>query len=227
MANKESTFKNMVLALFIVTVIAASTLGSVHQLTKTPIDQAKLNKKLNAIKEVVPEFSNNPDNEKYKLPTDGDSITVYPAKDTENKLVGVAIETFTMKGFSGLIKIMVGFTPDGSIYNYQILEHKETPGLGTKMTDWFKPKVEEGGEGKKSRSKFLDHLFGIKSGGESSGNVVVGKNPANLKLKVSKDGGDVDAITAATITSRAFCDAIQRAYDAYMKENKTQGGENE
>lgn len=226
MANKESTFKNMVLALFIVTIIAASTLGSVHELTKAPIDQAKLNKKLSAIKEVVPEFSNNPDAERYKLPTDGDSITVYPAKNTENKLVGVAIETFTMNGFSGLIKIMVGFTPDGTIYNYQVLEHKETPGLGTKMMDWFKPKVVEE-SGKKSRNKFLDHLFGIKSGEESSGNVVVGKNPSNLKLKVSKDGGDVDAITAATITSRAFCDAIQRAYDAYTKENKTQGGKDE
>jgi len=43
------------------------------------------------------------------------------------------------------------------------------------------------------------------------------KNPSAYKLSVKKDGGDVDAITASTITSRAFCDATQRAYDGFMK----------
>jgi electron transport complex protein RnfG len=38
------------------------------------------------------------------------------------------------------------------------------------------------------------------------------KNPAMFALKVKKDGGQIDAITAATISSRAFCDAVQRAY---------------
>lgn len=57
-----------------------------------------------------------------------------------------------------------------------------------------------------------------------------GKNPKEFNLNVKKDGGDVDAISASTITSRAFCDATQKAYDGYMKnfaatENK--GGTNE
>ena len=47
-----------------------------------------------------------------------------------------------------------------------------------------------------------------------------GKNPENFQLKVSKDGGDVDAITASTISSRAYCDAVERAYKAYMEGGK-------
>jgi electron transport complex protein RnfG len=43
------------------------------------------------------------------------------------------------------------------------------------------------------------------------------KNPAEFSLKVRKDGGPVDAITAATISSRAFCDAVQRAYNTIQK----------
>jgi electron transport complex protein RnfG len=44
-----------------------------------------------------------------------------------------------------------------------------------------------------------------------------GKNPGEEPLKVKKDGGKVDAITAATISSRAFCDAVTRAHSTLMK----------
>ncbi len=78
---------------------------------------------------------------------------------------------------------MAGFKPDGTIINITVLEHKETPGLGTKMTE---PSFKD---------QFMD------------------KNPVEYELKVKKDGGPVDAITAATISSRAYCDAVQRAYN--------------
>lgn len=82
---------------------------------------------------------------------------------------------------------MAGFKPDGTIINITVLEHKETPGLGTKMTE----------------PSFKDQF--------------VDKNPGNYELKVKKDGGPVDAITAATISSRAYCDAVQRAYNTLKK----------
>jgi electron transport complex protein RnfG len=44
-----------------------------------------------------------------------------------------------------------------------------------------------------------------------------GKNPGTFKLAVTKDGGQVDAITAATISSRAFCDAVDLAYRAFRQ----------
>jgi electron transport complex protein RnfG len=82
---------------------------------------------------------------------------------------------------------MAGFRPDGTIINISVLEQKETPGLGTKMAE---PAFKD---------QFND------------------KNPDQFKLKVKKDGGQVDAITAATISSRAFCDAIQKAYNTLRK----------
>ncbi len=90
---------------------------------------------LHAIKQVVPEFNNNPYEEMYKLPTgEGDSLEIYPAKK-DNIIVGYAVNTNTKKGFSGNIKLMAGFKPDGTIINITVLTQKETPGLGTKMTE--------------------------------------------------------------------------------------------
>jgi len=191
MAKKESNFKNMVLTLFMVTFIASAALGYIYEITKEPIAASKLAKQNNAIKQVVPEFNNEPGKESYKMGVDGDTLEFFPAKN-DGELVGTAVSTFTNKGFGGNIKIMVGFLPDGTIHNISVLEHKETPGLGDKM--------------QKSKSEWSVQFNG--------------KNPADYKLKVSKDGGDVDAITASTITSRAFCDAVERAYNAYMEGGK-------
>jgi Na+-translocating ferredoxin:NAD+ oxidoreductase subunit G len=187
MAKTESTFKNMVLSLTLISLGASACLGFVYQMTKAPIELSILNKKLEAIKQVVPEFDNNPNEEMYRLPTaDGDSLDVYPAKKG-GSIVGYAVLTYTKKGFSGNINMMAGFKTDGTIVNITVLDHKETPGLGTKMTE---PKFKD---------QFRD------------------KNPASFKLKVKKDGGPVDAITAATISSRAFCDAVDRAYNTLQK----------
>lgn len=187
MAKTESTFKNMVLSLTLISLAASACLGFVYEYTKKPIELSNLNKKLEAIKQVVPEFNNNPNAEMYKLPTgDGDSLEIYPARK-DSVFVGYAVNTYTKKGFSGNIMLMAGFKPDGSIVNITVLEQKETPGLGTKMTE---PKFKE---------QFND------------------KNPSQYSMKVKKDGGQVDAITAATISSRAFCDAVQRAYNTLQK----------
>ena len=190
MAKKESTFSNMVLTLFLVTFLSSLSLGYVYEMTKNPIAQAKLSKKIKAIKEVTPEFDNNPIKEKFMISSDKGNLNCYPAKKN-GILVATAIETFTNQGFNGTIKLMVGFLPNGEIFNTAIIEHKETPGLGDKMD--------------KSKSNFSIQFKN--------------KNPLTFNLAVKKDGGDVDAITAATISSRAFCDAIKRAYLSYKEAN--------
>jgi electron transport complex protein RnfG len=187
MAKTESTFRNMVLSLTFISLAASASLGFVYEFTKKPIELSNLNKKLKAISMVVPGFNNNPDKEMYKLPTgNGDSLDIYPAKK-DNEIIGYAVNTYTKNGFSGNISLMAGFKPDGTIFNITVLEHKETPGLGSKMNE----------------PGFKDQ-FNL-------------KNPASFELKVRKDGGPVDAITAATISSRAFCDAVQRAYNTIQK----------
>lgn len=190
-SKKESTFVSMVLTLFIVTFVASAALGYLYELTKEPIAASKLAKQNTAIKQVVPEFDNEPGNESYTVDIDGGTLTFFPAKKN-GELVGTAISTFTNKGFSGEIKLMVGLLPDGTINNISVLEHKETPGLGDKM--------------QKNKSDWSVQFNG--------------KNPENFQLLVTKDGGDVDAITASTISSRAFCDAVERAYKAYMEGGK-------
>ena len=193
MAKMESTLRNMVLSLTLISLGASAALGFVYEMTKEPIATALLNKKIEAIKQVVPEFTNNPNDEMFMLPTgEGDSLEVYPARNGD-QVVGYAVKSYTNNGFSGYIGFMVGFTPDGAIYNINVLEHKETPGLGTKMVP----------EGTPEKPEFKDQFKG--------------KNPAEFTLKVKKDGGPVDAITAATISSRAFCDGVQRAYNAFEK----------
>ena len=187
MAKTESTFRNMALSLTHIALVSSALLGFVNEFTREPIALSNLNKKLNAIRQVVPEFTNNPNDEMYMLPTgEGDSLEIYPAKK-DDVIVGYAVNTYTSRGFSGNISLMAGFKADGTIINISVLEHKETPGLGTKMTEpGFK-------------DQFID------------------KNPSEFELKVKKDGGPVDAITAATISSRAFCDAVQRAYNTLQK----------
>lgn len=187
MANTESTFRNMTLSLTLIAVVSSALLGFVYEATKEPIALSNLDKKLDAIRQVVPEFTNNPNDEMFLLPTgEGDSLEVFPAKQGD-EVIGYAVNTFTNRGFSGNISLMAGFKPDGTIINVMVLEHKETPGLGTKMTE----------------PEFKDQF--------------INKNPADFGLKVKKDGGTVDAITAATISSRAFCDAVQRAYNTLQK----------
>jgi electron transport complex protein RnfG len=187
MAKTESTFKNMVLSLTLIALGSSAGLGFVYELTKEPIALSVLNKKLNAIRVVVPEFDNNPNQEMFMLATgEGDSLEIYPAKKN-GEIIGYAVNTYTNEGFSGYINLMAGFKPDGTIINISVLQQKETPGLGTKISD----------------PGFKDQFMG--------------KNPADFQLKVIKDGGQVDAITAATISSRAFCDAIERAYNTLQK----------
>ena len=82
----------------------------------------------------------------------------------------------------------MGVDAKGEITGFQIIESKETPGLGTKAAD----------------QKFWGQF--------------IGRTLENFKFKVKKDGGDVDAITASTITSRAVTHAMEkglRIFQAY------------
>ncbi len=192
MEKLESNFRNMVLVLSGITLFAALALSSVYTFTKDPIAQSKIAKEQNAIKEVLP-----PNDHFDAIPiviNDGvETMKVYKAYDKNNVLVGAAVETSSNNGFNGHIDIMVGFDSKGIILNYKVLAQNETPGLGTKMTDWFKTT-------KNKQS-------------------IIGKNAATANISVSKDGGEIDAITAATISSRAFLFAVRNAYFAYMKNN--------
>lgn len=126
----ESSFKNMVLVLFLVTLISSAAVGVVNSLTAGLIEKVQIEKQTQAIRAVVPAFDNDPMTDKYmvKASDNEEAVEFYPAKQN-GELVGTAIKTYTNDGFGGKIELMVGFTPDGVIYNYSVLSHKETPGI--------------------------------------------------------------------------------------------------
>lgn len=189
MEKLKSTLPNMLLSLTGICVVAGAILASVNEATLEPIAASKAAALESAIKMVVPEFDNTPTAESYMAVTgDGDSLRIYPAKKG-SELVGAAVESNTMNGFSGEIRVIVGFDKEGTLYNYSVLQHSETPGLGSKMQEWFRT--------------------------DKNNQSVIGRKLSEGELKVSKDGGNVDAITAATISSRAFLNAVNRAYSAY------------
>ncbi|MBR1545872.1 MAG: RnfABCDGE type electron transport complex subunit G [Prevotella sp.] len=190
MKKLESSLTNMVLVLTGVAVIMGGVLAFVNHLTEGPIAEQKTKALADGIKTVMV-CDNlvvaNTDTVKQN-DSKGKELTyiIYQVQDAEKKDLGAAVESTTM-GFGGDLKVLVGFDPEGKILGYTLLEHAETPGLGAKADKWFQK--------------------------DGKGNII-GKDPAE-PLTVSKDGGKVDAITASTITSRAFLLAINNAYNAY------------
>lgn len=196
MKKLESSLKNMLLVLTGITAISVALLAFVNELTKGPIAEANMKTLNEALKQVLPEFTNNPVSQSDTVYSEknGKKIVdfiIYPA-EVDGKWIGSAVEA-TSLGFGGELKVLVGFDANGNIYNYSLLSHAETPGLGSKADIWFK-------EGQKGS--------------------IIGLNPGTTVLKVNKDGGQVDAITASTITTRAFLNAVNDAYKAFANEER-------
>ena len=186
----------MILSLVLIAAVAAAGLAGVFLLTKSSIDNVQAQKKQNALNAVLPGF----DGQIVPLPpltmdNEKDPVMVNVAVTKDNELFGAAVETYTNKAFGGTFTLMVGFDAEGNILGTEVIKAAETPGLGDKIN--------------KNKSDFAKQF--------------VSMNPADFdyELKVKKDGGEVDAITAATISSRAYCDAVNRAAKAFYVAKKS------
>ena len=197
MKKLESSLRNMVLVLVGVSLVMGGLLAWVNHVTEGPIALQAEKALALGIKTVM-------GGEKLTVVA-SDTIrqdmggkeavfVVHKTQDSHQRPLGVAVESTTM-GFGGDLKVLVGFDDSGKVLGYTLLQHAETPGLGAKADKWF--------------------LEG------SKGNIV-GKCPGDKPLQVTKDGGEVDAITASTITSRAFLLAVNQAYEAYQSAQNTQ-----
>ena len=174
----------LVITLVIICVIAGSLLAVVNDLTQEPIANALKKEKLAALMAVLPPCDNTPDSDTVEIEQDGQTWTFFIARKA-GQYVGAAFQTRSSKGYGGDIAIMVGLKADGSISAIEILQQKETPGLGAKIA---KPAFRK--------------LF-------------AGRSIATTRWKVKKDGGDIDQITAATISSRAVVGAIKSGIEIY------------
>lgn len=193
MAKKaESSLKNMLLALTLIALVASLALALVNNVTKGPIEKVNKEKIAQAVAKVLPPYDNyTVDTVMVETKKGEQPMVRYTAVDAEGNLVGKAMESWDDNGFGGRLSAMVGFDAEGNITGYEILGSSETPGLGAKADAWF----QEGGKGQ-----------------------VIGMNPTSNNITVKKDGGEVDAITGSTITSRAFCRVIATAYSAFSNE---------
>lgn len=180
----------MVLVLVGVALITGGILAYVNHITEAPIKLQAEKTLADGIKAVMGGVQLSvAENDTIKQTIKGKEavFVIHKTVDSNKQDLGVAVES-TTGGFGGDLKVLVGFDKDGNILGYTILQHAETPGLGAKADKWF----QKDGKGR-----------------------IIGKNPNKDNLTVKKDGGDIDAITASTITSRAFLLAVTQAYNAY------------
>lgn len=187
--TRQDSLIRMVIALTLITSISALILSWVHEQTKVPIEQAQNNEELKAIEAVIGnDFDNNPYQDRMKIPTShGKDKLDLYIGRKDNKIKAIAIKTYSNQAFGGRLELIVGFNILGQIKTYKILKSNETPGLGSKV----------------SEEKFKSQFSGLK--------------PRTSSFRLTKDGGDIDGVTAATISSRAVINAINRAYKAYQR----------
>lgn len=194
MEKIKSNLQNMMLVLTGSALICGGLLAYINNLTKPTID-AQAEKTLNeGISAVLGGNAGNKLGEETKTRTVDGKEQTFVVYKMEN---GTAVQSTDPNAFGGNLKVLVGFDAEGNILGYTVLEHAETPGLGAKAGEWF----QKGQPG-----------------------CIVGINPSKTNMTVSKDGGDIDAITASTITSRAFLRAVQQAYNTFNEKSNAKTG---
>ena len=171
---------------------AAFALAQVHSITEGPIANQKRLDMIRAIKAVMPPFENKPDKDTISLVTgkskEGQDVrTTFYLGKKKDLLKGIAFKVYSKEGFGGTIEIIVGVTPGGSITGVEILSMAETPGLGAKI----------------NAPQFKDQF----------------KQKALKKVKwaLKKDGGDIDQITGASISSTAVVNALKKGLELFGK----------
>ena len=169
-----------VIKLVIICVIAAAVLASVYRVTEEPIKRAIAEETVKAVKSVVTGYNDAMSIDTVSIEDNGEFFKVFTVINESGQIIGRSIVTFSKNGYGGTIDLMVGVDTTMSISGIYVLSHKETPGLGSKMDEAF----------------FKDQF--------------INKNVGNFKFSVNKDGGDIAAITSATITSRAVTEAVER-----------------
>lgn len=195
MKKLESSLTNMVVVLVAVAVITGGLLAWVNNFTSEPIRVQKELVLSEGIRNVIGlKDITVAQEDTIRKAVDGKELVfvVHKVNDASGKFAGAAVESSSM-GFGGELKLLVGFDTKGKVLGYTVLQHAETPGLGAKADKWF----QKGGKGD-----------------------IIGRDLSNGKpLVVNKDGGDVDAITASTITTRAFLKAVNQAYAVYAEQD--------
>lgn len=185
--NNSPSFISSIYFTISIFIVFLCSIIAINFFTSEDIKERKLEKEYEIISSVIgTDFNNDPVQEKTIIPSaDGkEKMVLYPVRQ-DGLVTSVVIKVGNERGYGGYMELVVGFFLDGTIYDYRIISHNETLGLGSKITE----------------PEFCEQFQWF--------------NPERQTFKVTKDGGDIDAITSATISSRAVVDSIQKAHDAY------------
>lgn len=180
-------------ALVLICGISTALLATTNEVTKEPIAQAEAQTQQDSMMSVSPDGTK----EYNQVDTGDSSVECYEALDGSGNVVAYAVAT-SAKGYGGTIKVMTGFDAEsGDIINVNVYDNSsETPGLGAKTSE-------------------VD-FQGQFAGGSSETGFTVAKD-------ADKNPGmdSVDAVTGATISSRAVVKAVNQAIEIY---NQVSGG---
>lgn len=188
MDKKNPTVVQMMVVLMVIAIVCSAGVAAVHSVTEDPIAASRAAKLQKSLSVVLPEFDNDPSKDTLTIKIDENSSAFCYLAKKGDQVVGYAIKAGNKDAYNGLIEILVGLDKDGKVQGTSPVTLAETPGLGQKAANPDDPFVKQ----------------------------FVGLDPSQKKLSVKKDGGDIDAISAATITSRAFTKTVQTAYNAYL-----------
>jgi electron transport complex protein RnfG len=209
MSSENVKITPLVLSTGLISCVATALMAWVFVITEAPIATTQQQKNTASLSQVLPAFDNQPTKESVAL----NGVTFYAARKN-GQITGFAGETISTKGYAGEISVLAGLKPDGTITTVLVTKQSETPGLGTVVAERIREKTISGIiAGKKETglppNKILDQFNGMKA--------VAGQTPWAVK----KDGGDLDAITGATITSRAVGGAVFTIAETFAQ-NKEQ-----
>ena len=211
----KNSLRNIVV-LTVITVVAAFALAITYRVTEAKINNSARLETLKSVKAVLPKdakgnplYTNDPDKLAFEMKITEDQkqvdhlLVFYPGLNAKGEVIGFALKVTSKIGYAGDIQMMIGITSKGEILDIQIISMNETPGLGTKV----------------SEPAFRDQFKGKSL-----------ENGAKFVLKKDDSSNyDLDAVSGATISSRAVTYAVHRVvtfYEAHKAEIIAKGSGN-
>lgn len=200
----------LTLALGSVCLVASGVLAFSYYKTIDRQKVAAKDERTKALRQVLPDFTNNPLQNKITVTHKNTSVTFFRALKN-GELIGLVARGVTQKGYGGTIKLLIGLTPKGDIRKIVTTQHQETPGLGTKALVRKASKTigdvfsEDKGKSKKASIPPNEYLDQYEKFSLAESRI----------FKVNKNGGEIDAVSGATITSSAVADAVSKVSRAF------------
>jgi Na+-translocating ferredoxin:NAD+ oxidoreductase subunit G len=202
---KETTVARLGITLTVICLVAAAALAASYRLTKPTIDERARTDRVKALRIVLPRAAS------FSDLVEGEEIDYYEGRDGSGNLIGYALPG-EAKGYSSTISVMVGVDPEGTVTGIEILDQKETPGLGTQAVEvpatrnFWQALFGRGEKGPPGRPPFQEQF--------------AGKTASQLQVVRGKSEDKIEALTGATITSRAVTDAVKQSLQAFIKQQK-------